>query len=155
MDFQFPEHKRDPWNLEFLVWICVLNNTDTVPASQHKHVFSDSLYLVPLFPLGFFGDWCCSRLHKPRARDSPIWRLENKLLPSEVFWCLHQIHGLWTPEEIKGPNTKCLKRHVCVERQELCQYCYEHISKLEIQGSMGPSCVRETENPFHFQCDPS
>ena len=59
------------------------------------------------------------------------------------------------PGEIKGPNTNCRKRLVCVERQELCQDCYEHISKLEIQGSMGSSCVRETENQFHFQCDPS
>ena len=49
-DNQFPEHKRDPRNLEFPVWICVRNNPDTVPASQHKQVFSDSLYLVPLFP---------------------------------------------------------------------------------------------------------
>ena len=53
INIQVPEHKRDPWNLEFPVWICVCNNPDTVPASQHKQVFSDSLYLVPLFPLGF------------------------------------------------------------------------------------------------------
>ena len=59
------------------------------------------------------------------------------------------------PRGNKGTKTNCLKRLVCVERQELCQDCYKHISKLEIQGSIGPSCVRETENPFHFQCDPS
>ena len=30
----------------------VCTNPDAVPATQQKHVFSDSLYLVPLFPLG-------------------------------------------------------------------------------------------------------
>ena len=52
MDFEFPEHKRDLRNHEFLVWICVRNNPDIVSASQHKQVFSDSLYLVPYFPWG-------------------------------------------------------------------------------------------------------
>ena len=34
------------------VWNCVCTNPDAVPVTQHKYVFSDSLYLVPLFPMG-------------------------------------------------------------------------------------------------------
>ena len=64
-------------------------------------------------------------------------------------------HGPYRPQEKYRDQNKLSEKTVCVERQELCQDCYEHISKLEIQGSMGSSCVWETENQFHFQCDPS
>ena len=59
------------------------------------------------------------------------------------------------PRGNKGTKTNCLKRLVCVERQEMCQDCYKHISKQKIQGCLASPCVRETEYSFHFQYDPS
>ena len=60
-----------------------------------------------------FGDWCCSRLHKPRAPDSLTPRLESKPLPPEEFWCLHQKHGLMNPRGNKGTKYK-LSEKTCL-----------------------------------------
>ena len=51
-NIRFPTQQRVPATLMTPVWNRVCSNADTVSASQCKQVFSDSLYLVPLYPLG-------------------------------------------------------------------------------------------------------
>ena len=53
------------------------------------------------------------------------------------------------PRGNKGTKTNCLKRLVCVERQELCQDFYGHNSKLDQTRLQGPLIV-SGNSTFHF-----
>ena len=63
--------------------------------------------------------------------------------------------ALSAPGDIKGPNTNCLKRLVCIERQKLCQHWNRHDSKLESSRLRAPSIVSEIWYSISLSCDPS
>ena len=81
--------------------------------------------------------------------------LRANLFPQKNFDVYIKNMVLWTPGEIKGPNTNCLKRLVCVERQELCQDWNRHDSKLDSTWLQTPSIVSENWYPISLACDPS
>ena len=114
MKYQFPDTMRSLQPCFDPVWNRVCSNPDTVPASQHKQVFSDSLYLVPLFSLEFIrpcfdvyikilpGEAVCSQALGSRSLELQACEACCSISLQRTF-CLLSIQAqkaLWHPSNL-------------------------------------------------------
>ena len=98
-----------------------------------------------------FGDWCYSRLQKPRGIDSLIPRLESKPLPLEESWCINKNMVHMDPRGNKGTKSNCLKRLFSLRGRNCVRIFTDTLTNWFIQGSHGPLyCVGNSIFSFPF-----